>query len=241
MTATVFNFPPEWYEFVSVGSKYRPRTINDAFPGRVTVQINGPVAKLWMADVIIGSRSIDLQDAKAFISQLDGRANVLRFADASRLRPWYDRNLIPTTATLADGSTFTDGSGFDNGYLPPNVFVDTAASRGANFIVLGGFPASTANVLRRGDLLEIQPNGVPSTFPHLYDALSGGASDSSGRIGIKIGERLRADIAANDTVSLRNASSLFRLTSDDQGDIEDTGTGVQGFGFSLAEALDLVP
>ena len=124
---------------------------------------------------------------------------------------------------------------------PPEVFVYSAAARAANYIVLGGFPVSTANILRSGDLLQIKPNGIAGSVPHLYEVRVGGSSDSSGRIGVSLNVRLRQAVAAGDVVGLRYASTLFRLADDTQGEVEDTGAGVGSVGFTLVEALDLVP
>lgn len=242
MTVTVYDFPQEWYELI-VTQKFRTWSRSFVSPRPFTggVNVNGSHTKLWRADVTMGpQRDLVLQEMKAFFDQLDGQAGVLRFADVTRLAPWHDRALAPSVSYFSDASSFTDGTGFANGYLPPEVYLASAAQAGSKYIVLGGFPASTANVLRRGDLLQIKPNGIPGTVPHLYAALLPGSSDADGNVGIKIDIGLRTDVAARDTVGLRYASSLFRLADDTQGEIEDSD-GVGTFGFSIIEALDLVP
>lgn len=238
------EFPRAWYDNIVTG-KFRLRSdslfSNRPWGGGQTV--TAPHSKLWLADISFGPlRDALLQDFKAFFSALGGRSGLIRISDASRYMPWADRSRTPTTARFSDGTLFTDNTGFVNGYLPPEVFVDTAASAGSDYIVLRGFPASTANVLRSGDLLEIKPNGVAATFPHLYETKIPASSDSSGRVGIQLTWQLRAGVAAGDTVSLRFPSTLFHMTANEQFEFEDSGAGVcNGAGGSLVEAVELVP
>lgn len=243
MTVSIYTFAPEWYEYI-VKQKYPLRSMSQAAnrPWGGGQSISGPHTQLFLCDVTFAPmRDPVLQDLDAFFTRARGRANVIRIAHAMRLAPWYDRNLTPTRANWSDNSTFSDGSGFVSGYLPPEVYVETAAARGSNFIVLGGFPASISNVIRKGDPFEIKPNGVPAAFPHRYKAMFNCSSDASGRVGIEIEPKLRAGVAAGDTVGLRYASSVFRMTGDDQFEIDDEGAGIGNFGGSLVEALDLVP
>ncbi|MBY9045485.1 hypothetical protein, partial [Pseudomonas fluorescens] len=125
--------------------------------------------------------------------------------------------------------------------LPPTVHVATAAVRGANAIQIGGLPASQTAILRRGDLFEVRPNGIPAVFPHLYQVMVDGATDASGNTGVEIRPRLRADIAAGDMVVLEYPTSVFRLVSDDQAEMDISAPIIANFGFSLVEALDQVP
>jgi hypothetical protein len=181
------------------------------------------------------------QDVEAWVLRLRGRSGVARIGHAKRQRPWYDRNLVATRATFSDGTRFNDGTYFANGYLPPQVYVVTAAGKGQRYLTLGGFPASVSNVLRRGDLLQVKPNGMSGTVPHLYSVMFGGNSDAAGQIGVEIEPMLRSDVAAGDTVGLRNASTLFRLADDAQGEIQLGADGIGSLGLSFVEALDLVP
>lgn len=244
MTFQIFDFPIDWYDEI-VTQKFTLRSITQAGArpfGGSSPSITDTQTQIWLCDVTMApQRDPVLQDMDAFFTRLRGRYRGLRISNGMRLAPWYDRNLSPTTSTFSDGSTFTDGSGFANGFLPPNVFVDTSADRGANYLILGGFPPLIENVIRRGDLLQIKPNGIASGFPHLYKAMFSGSSDANGRLGIEIESRLRAGVASGDQVGLRYASTIFRLATDDQADIEGSGGQIGNFGFSLIEALDLVP
>ena len=252
MTLNIQTFPAEWYQFV-VGQKFNSRSVNQAagrpWGGAGAAISSRPHTQLWVNEVTMAPLADHmapeigpvLQDVGAFIQRAKGRAGLIRMSWGTRLMPWHDRALVASRVGFSDGSSFSDGSLFINGMLPPAVHVEESANRGRDYLVLGGFPASTPNVLRRGDLLEIKPGGVAAPFPHLYAAMFGGDSDSQGRIGIEINIPLRQGVNANDTMSLRNASTLFRLTGDEQGDVEGTGGGMGNVGFSLIEALDLVP
>lgn len=250
MTVTVYDFPTEWYDLL-VRQKFNLRSINQAAPttwNGTSAAISGPHTQLWISEMTFAPLADHmrpdlgpvLQDIGAFFARLRGRSGVLRMSHMKRLRPWFDRSLIAATSRFTDGSSFTDGSGFASGYLPPEVFLASAATAGARYIVLGGFPVSTSNVLRRGDLLQIKPNGIPGTVPHLYVPMFGGGSNSAGQVGVAIEPGLRQGVAAGDVVELRNAASLFRLADDSQFDIEDSGAE-STCGGSLVEALDLIP
>ncbi len=240
----ILTFPVEWYPEIETQS-FALRSLNQvaARPWRgAGAAISGPHTQLYVSDVSFRPmRDPLLQDMDSFFARLKGRANALRLADAKRVAPWYDRNITASSVGFSDGSLFDDGTGFANGLLPPNVFVAEAAARGANYIVLGGFPASTANVIRRGDPFEIMPNGVPAAYPHRYEAMISSSSDSSGRVGLEIGPLLRVGVAAGDQVSLRYAASLFRLVSDSEGESQTGGAGIGTRSFKAIEALDLVP
>jgi hypothetical protein len=247
----VYDFPSEWYGdafgakpgFI-VSQKYRLRSMSQV-ANRFAVaarSVKGPFAQLWLADVTMAPMRDPMRmDFDAFFARLRGQAGLLRLADTSRLAPWYDRHLTATTSTFSDGTRFTDGTGFANGYLPPDVYVAAVASAGDRYIKLKGFPVSTANALRRGDLLQVKSGGIPGSVPHLYQAMYGGSSDSSGQIGVAIEPGLRTGLNVGDQVGLRFASTVFRLADDTQGEIEMTDGGTGNAGFSLIEAIDLVP
>lgn len=245
MTAEIYEFSTEWYDYV-VSQKFTLRNINQSSPrpwgGAGSVVSTRPHTQVWISEVTMAPlRDPVLQDMDAFFTRLKGRSSVLRLSNALRLSPWYDRNLIASTVAFSDDTLFTDGTGFVDGLLSSTVYVVSAALAGTNYIVLGGFPASTDSVLRRGDLIQIKPSGVAGSVPHLYKVMYGGGTDASGQIGFEIEPLLRANIAAGDSVGLRYPSGLFRLIDDNQGDISAEGAGVGSFGFSVIEALDLVP
>lgn len=240
---TVYDFSADWYDLIVKQTfALRPVTqvANRPFGGGRGV--SGTIVQAWVSSVTMAPlRDPVLQDMDAFFSRLRGQSGLMRLSNALRLNTWYDRDVSLTSSTWDDGSHFTDGSGFVNGYLPPEVYIATAAARGARFVVLGGLPASVSGIIRRGDLFQVKPNGIAGSVPHLYKAMNSASSNSSGQIGISIEPGLRQSVAAGDQVGLRYASSVFRLSDDSQAEIEGDGAGIGNFGFSVVEALDQVP
>jgi hypothetical protein len=248
----IHNFPTEWYDLL-VSQKFNLRSMNQrasrpfnnagaAVGSRPHTQLFlNDVTFATLADYMLPDLGPILQNVDAFFTRARGSSGLIRMANGQRLQPWFNRNHVLQQASFSDGSTFSDGSVFESGLLPPEVQVYAAAAAGADYIVLSGFPVSTEGVLHQGDLLEIKPNGIQAPFPHLYKAMLPGDSNSSGRVGIKIEPRLHQGIAADDTVGLAFASTVFRMADDTQFDIEMTSSEQGTCGGSLIEALDLIP
>ena len=241
----IYDWPLAWYDWgFAAPSKYRLRSMSQVAPKPWSgaQAVSGPHAQLWLAEMTTAPLQDPYrQDADAFFARLRGRAGLLRFADPTKMDCWFNRNAAPTSGRFSDGTLFSDGTGFADGLMPPTVYVAQAASKGARYLVLKGFSASTANALRRGDPLEIRPNGVPADFPHRYVAMYGGSTDADGQIGVAIEPGLRAGVAVGDSVSLRGAASVFHLAADDSGEMELAAGFMGSVSFSLLEALDLVP
>lgn len=241
---TIYDFPTDWYEMLVSPGRYRIRPMNQIAkrPWISGMVPKGPISQAWLADQAFRpTADPQRNDISAFFARLRGTQGVFRLPDASRPAPWYDRSIVLATGKFSDGTIFTDGRGFVSGLLPPQVYVATAAARGTRFLTLGGFPVSTANIIRRGDLFEVWPNGVPAGFPHLYQAMYGGSSDSTGKVAFDIEPGLRAGVAVSDVVNLRYASSVFRLADDSQGEMETSDGYLYSSGFTAIEAMDLVP
>lgn len=242
MTVAVYDFPSEWYSFSRVIYRLRAASQSSNRPWTGGSNIHGPHVQFWVAQLTMSPQEDPIrQEIDAFFARIEGRAGLLRIADASRLRPWYDRNIVATVEAFSDGTRFTDSTGFASGYLPPSLYVSAAADKGDNYLVLAGLPASTSQVMRRGDLLQVNPDGEATSCPNLYQVVQGGSSDAAGKIGVEVRPRLRMDFAPGDPVQLRYAGSVFRLIDDDQAAIEITPPVVGNLGFSLMEALDQVP
>lgn len=243
----IIDFPRELYGRIITGQKFTLRSVNQSAGTNwngTGGKPSGPHTQFWTADVTLGQIADPiLQDVDALITKLRGRANVLRFAYSNRWAPWRDRNLVAGQSTFSDGTRFVDGTGFSNGLLPPEVFLVNAAPMGSRYLTLacGSAATSIANAFRAGDLLQVKPNGIAGTVPHLYKATLGGDTDASGNIGLTIEPKLRQGVAAGDTVSLRYPDTLFRLADDNQGEIDVQGGGFGTCGFQIIEALDLVP
>lgn len=239
MTTQICEWPIEWLR--TTQSTFSLRSFNQfsTSPWSQRRSVYGPHAQVWTYDIVMAPQTRVLwQKMAALITSLDGQAGLVRIADVQRLVPQYDRAVVASSAAFSDATLFTDGTGWESGLLPPTVHLTAAADRGADFVVIGGLPVSTAAVLRRGDLFEIRPNGIAGTVPHLYMATIDGPTNAAGATGVKIRPRLRAGVAAGDMVVLRNPMGLFRLADEDQGALEVDIAGLGNFGLKLFEAIN---
>ncbi len=235
----VLIWPENWYRFAS--SSFTLRSVNFAAAHTWTGgrSVNGPFAQLWMADFVMASQAWDDrgQEIAAFFSRLAGQAGKFRIADPLRRRPLRDRRLAPTSETFSDATQFSDGTGFVSGYLPDFVTLDLAAVKSATSIVLRGLPASEPAVLRRGDLIELRPSGVPSETPNLYEVQFNAPTDASGKTRVGLAPSLRQGFAAGDMAVLRDPTSVFRVKDDEQGRAERDVASIAAIGFSVIEAI----
>jgi len=235
---TIYQFPTSWYRFVT--RKFPLSTVSQTTPLPLLgiKKASRGSAQLWQCQLSMAVQADpDWQEIEAFFHRLDGQSGALRIGDPFRRRPWYNRNLrAPQT-----GFSFDDDEGFADGYLPPFVTAYAAATRGASFVTMAGFPVSIAAALTRGDLFEHRPNGIAAAYPLLYEVMHGNATDVSGRAGVEIRPRLRIGMAAGDQIVLEDATTVMRMTDDSQGVAEVGLPAVGSIGFSLTEALDLVP
>lgn len=238
----IYEFPREWYSFLKISFPLRSTSQVSPRPWSGGNSVYGPHAQLFLPKLTVAQIVGDgWQERSAFFSRLGGQAGLLRMSDPARVAPQFNTSVAQSLQPWSDGSTFNDGSQWQSGLVPPTAFVAAATSRGSLALQLGGLMASTSRVLRRGDLIEIRPNGMPAMFPHLYEVMVNGSTDATGKTGVEIRPRLRADIAAGDMAVLAWPTSVFRLIDDSQGDIELDAPNFANHGFSLVEALDQVP
>lgn len=235
----VYEWPQEWYRFTTTSFPLRAKSQLSSRPWTGGASIYGPHVQFWNPSFAATVTDKFLwQKVAAFISRLGGQAGLLRIGHAIRLRPQYNRELQAASQTWSDGATFTDGSGFASGLLPPTAFVLQAAARGAIAVQIGGLPASIARALRRGDLIEFRPNGIADTVPRLHEVMVDGSTDVDGQTGVEIRPPLRSSLAAGDMVVLEKPTSVFHLIDDQQADVEMTVPNHGTFGFSLIEAIE---
>ena len=155
------------------------------------------LTQIWHAEFTFNHHSIaDGVDIQGFIEGLEGGANPVRMFD-----PWRSQPLLVSTAQtgFSDGSLFSDGTGFTDGYT---LLVDAAASKGATYITLNGFPASQA-VFKRGDIFGL--NGC------LYQVRTGVSSNAAGKAVVWVQPGLRGGCAAGDTVNCFFPTCQMRL------------------------------
>lgn len=239
---TIYQFPTSWYRFVSRRFPLSTASQVTPMPLLGIKKVARGASQLWQCQLSMAVQADpDWQEIEAFFHRLDGQSGAIRIGDPFRRRPWYNRNLAATQTIFSDGTTFTDGTGFADGYLPPFVTAYATAAKGASFVTMAGFPASIAAALTRGDIFEHRPNGIAAQYPLLYEVMHGNATNSSGQAGVEIRPRLRFGVAVGDQFVLQDATTVMRMIDDGQG-VAEVGLAAHGsIGFSLVEALDLVP
>jgi hypothetical protein len=236
---TIYEWPHGWYGFIS--STFRLQARSQVTP-RTWIggkSVYGPHAQLWVAQVALPRQrwNENGQAIAAFFSRLDGQAGLLRIGHYQRLKPQLNRAIAAGSDTWNDGTFFNDGTGFASGNVPDLCTIAADATRGADTVSITGLQASASRVLRRGDLFEIQPGGVASDSPNLYEVQADAATDSGGSTTVEIRPRLRQDIASGDGVLFSYPTSVFRCVDDDQGVAETDHPNLASIGFSLVEAI----
>jgi len=198
----------------------------------------GPVAQRWIASVTSAEQDqTEWRPFRGLIASLRGRVGLTRCFDPACRRPLFDVLAAKTQTQWSDATDWSDGTGWSSGCLPPNVAIDAAAARGARSVVMREFPASTEKVLRHGDLFEIRPGGVSAEHGHLYIVTGVANSDASGKTRVAFEPGLRTGVAAGDTVSLREPSTVFSLATDEAGDVNVRAPNIGRFGLPLIEVL----
>lgn len=194
-------------------------------------------AKLTMPD--LGEEKWREHDG--LFSDMAGTAGLIRLWDHARPEPFYNQTVAQSVVTWDDDTTFSDGSGWMNGLLPPIVTVGETAARGASNLLLKGFPPSLSGVLRRGDLFEIRPNGIPAEHGHLYVVTRWANSNAAGHARVYFKAGLRKGVRAGDAAVIgggaEKPSTVFRHLSDDEGSIDVRAPMIGAFGVSLIEVL----
>jgi hypothetical protein len=198
----------------------------------------GPVVQRWIARLSSANEDrTEWRQHSGLIASLRGTIGKARCFDPAKRRPLFDELGATTSETWDDSTTWDDGTSWVSGTLPPSVAVAQAGSRQDRTLLVDGFPASTQLALRWGDLFEIKPNGAPADHGHLYIITAACHSDASGKSLLAFEPGLRTNIAPGDKVSLRDPSTVFRLASDDEGEINVTAPHIGRFGLSLVEVL----
>jgi len=209
----------------------------------------GPVDQRWVAELTYPPQEeADWRYWDGFLAGRDGMTGKLRAYDPARRQPRYNSVVTTTTENWDDATTWDDGTGWESGTLPPYVSAGEAAQRGETDLLLQ-FPGpsndsppvsgyeSLSAVLRSGDLFEIRPNGVPADYGHLYVVTGTGNTDASGQTRVTFRPGLRAGVATGDMVVLTDPMTVFRLASDDVGDMTVDTAQHAALGLSLIEVL----
>jgi len=215
-----------------------PSSLTSTSPFTGQSSVYGPQVQTWMAKLnyptMLAKKWRPLQ---AFITRLRGINGLVRMIDYQRMYPYYDAFKVKQTEQAwTDGTFFSDGRGWSEGFLPPSVTVDEAALEGATSIVLRGLPANLAAIFA-GDLGEVRPAGVAANHGHLYEITTDATTNSDGKVRVYFEPALRKKVAAGDMWVMRCASSVFNLSSDSEGIMARGESGEAAIGISLTEAL----
>lgn len=181
------------------------------------------------------------RDLDGLIVAARGADGKIRLWDHRRKEPYYNSIVAATGATWDGGALWAGGESWLSGKLPPVVTVSETAGRGVNNILLRGFPASLSGVLRRGDLFEMQPNGIPADHAHLYEVTRWANSNAEGYTRVYFEPGLRKGLRDGDACVIGGSaiypSSVFRLSSDEQGSIDVNEAGHGALSLSFTEVL----
>lgn len=240
MPGLVFDYPHEWYKFVS--SRFQVRSVGLGFRPifRQTQKTVRLIEQFFVADFVqrpeVGPHK--WQGKEAFFARLDGEANFIRIGDPLRCAPLYNRTLRRVGLTAqpwSDGTWFNpDNTGWVEGGVPEYATLAQSAVRGGNWLVIGGLPASTTGLLSPGDLLEIRIDGIASTTSMLHQVVTLGHSDANGRSAVEVRPRLRKDVNAGDQVVFSYPKAVMQLVDSDQAALSRE-SNLGSFGFSCAE------
>ena len=183
------------------------------------------------------------RDLDGLVVALRGAEGKIRLWDAQRKEPYYNRTVTETSALWDGGASWGGGAAWSAGKLPPFVVVGETASRGTDNILLKGFPPSLSGVLRRGDLFEMRPNGIPADHGHLYEVTRWANSNSDGHVRVYFEAGLRKGLRTGDMCVIGGGgiypSSVFRLASDAEGEMEVNEAGHGSLGLRFTEVLPI--
>lgn len=205
-----------------------------------------PFLQAWMADLTFPSApdaqgaSVDRsswRDRQGFLTRIRGTSGLIRVYDSFRRRPSYDLLHDPVLSRWSDGATFSDGSQWASGPLPPYLTVYEAALFEADSVVLTGLPVNTENVLQPSDLMELRPSGTATEYGNLYEVVLPVRSNSSGRARVYFQPGLRQAASVGDVMAIRDATGVFRLTNKDQGIVTRSIGSIGRSGMSLIEHI----
>jgi len=235
---TVYSWPQSLRGVVESRFYLRAANLSSTSPYTGQRSAYGPTTQIWVAELTFPTmQKNDWRSLSGFVSRLDGISGLLRMPDAFRLKPMFNEENAANITGFSDDTMFSDGMGFSEGLVPAFCAVAEAATVGADSIVLEGLPVSTSNILRSGDLIEALPNGQQTAFGNLYEVVGQANSDADGKTRVYIRPRLRQSFAIGDQIKTIDATSVFRLASDQEGIMSRTMPDHGRLGLTLVEKL----
>lgn len=238
---TVFSLPRKFWGVAQSSFYLRPLSFVSTSPYTGQRSPYGPIAQVWVCDLTLPAKEKALwRELSGLVSRQRGISGLIRLPDSFRLKTGFDDAVEatnPASEPWSDDTLFSDGTGWEDGYLPTSVSVAAKALRGENDILLSGFPASTNSVLRSGDTFELRPNGIPVLHGHYYEVTADSKSDADGKVRVLFEPSLRASIAIGDQCLLRDATTVMRFASETEGTISRVVGDYGTLGFSFIEEL----
>lgn len=238
MAGLVYEYPREWYKFTASKFQLRQAALGYRPAFRPTQKTSRLIEQYFAADFVqkpeLGPSK--WQGKEAFFAMLEGEVNCLRISDPLRCAPLYNRVAAnkPVPQPFDDGTYFTDGTGWVDGAVPEYATVAVAATRGDEWLVIGGLPESIQHLLNPGDLLEIRPDGLQSETSMLHEICTLGSTDEDGKSAVKIRPRVRSNIIAGDQVVFAYPQAVMKLIDAEQGMLS-RDSNYASFGFACAE------
>jgi hypothetical protein len=240
MANQIYEYPQDWYQFVSSSFSLTPYTLKSQSQFRAR-RAGRLVEQVFEANFVqrpaVGPSA--WQGHEAFFARVRGDSNLIRIGDPLRCIPKFNRlqGNLPPAEPFSDGTWFTDDTGWvgGEGSVPAYATVGESARRGDNFVVIENLPELMPSpFLYNGDLFEIRPNGVPASTAMLYMIAVPGGTDAEGRSGVEVYPNLRQNIVPGDQVVFHWPKTVMRLIDPRQGMISrEANRG--SFGFSCIE------
>jgi hypothetical protein len=239
MQPTIWEWPQALRGTTESQFYLAPSSLSSVSPYTGQQTAYGPQVQRWMANLTFPAlRPEQWRPLTAFMSRLRGITGMVRMVDYHRMKPAIEQFGGPAAQQLwADGRPWSDGSLWSAGVLPPYVVAGEAAPEGADSLVLRDLPAGLAGCLQMGDLVEVRPNGIPAVHGFLHEVVADSSTDASGRTRIYVEPGLRAGVAAGDMVVLHYPTSVFTLSTDDQGIVNRGLTSRGTLGLALHEVM----
>jgi len=234
----IVEIPAEMIRVSDRSFRLLPMSISSQgmFDGEISV--HGPIRKRWIAKATwVPQGESAWREWDGLLASLDGMVGRVRIYDPMRRNLRYNDLVAESTSTFDDGATFDDGSLWSNGAMPPRCVIGENASRGATDLLFTNLPASIAAGFGRGDVFEIQQNGIPQEYSQFHIITRRANTNAAGETRVSFSPGLRANVKSGDTIVTKDARCLMRLASDDEGEINVDAAHHGRFGLSLSEIL----
>lgn len=228
----IYNWPndPDWTPMASI---FRPRAIGSMSISPFTSSIKSFSSnQIWLLEATWNNMRLDLvHEIQAFLNQLEGSTNRIRFFD------WWKRSpslLSEGNEPWDDSTFFDDNTGWQEGYT---ISLLQAALHGDRTIYVQGLPVSS-QAFKKGDLIGIKhllPSGINECF--LYEVKYPVSGNSLGQAAIVIQPGLRGNAAIADPVITYCPTCPMRLMTDSDAVIQRSIKNGESFTLKFIEDI----